>query len=148
MTALPANTPGGTSFLARYEGLRDRLPGRNIPAIHALREAAAEILRTTGLPTRRVEAWRYTDITAVSRAEFREPLLSVESGPPLPAKRCEYRAVFLDGRFQPDLSELPPHAAPLSEHLVQAAGLLGEVDALRPAEALNAMLFELSLIHI
>ena len=48
MTALPANTPGGTSFLARYEGLRDRLPGRNIPAIHALREAAAEILRTTG----------------------------------------------------------------------------------------------------
>ena len=142
MTALPANTPGGTSFLARYEGLRDRLPGRNIPAIHALREAAAEILRTTGLPTRRVEAWRYTDITAVSRAEFREPLLSVESGPALPAKRCEYRAVFLDGRFQPDLSELPPHAAPLSEYLVQAAGLLGEVDALRPAEALNAMLFE------
>ena len=42
------------AFLARFEGLRARLPGDV-----AVRDAAAEMLRNAGLPGAREEAWRY-----------------------------------------------------------------------------------------
>ena len=56
-------------FLARYHGLRDRLPGDL-----ATRDAAAEAFRRAGLPGRRVEAWKYTDLRPVAAVSFAEPL--------------------------------------------------------------------------
>ena len=142
MSAIP-----GAGFRARYDGLKDRLPGARIPAVAALREAAAEVFGNTGLPTRRVEAWRYTDLGPVARESFREPLSLAEEFPALPPARCAARAVFVDGRFQPELSEgLPGFAATLAERLAEVAPLLAAPDALRPTEALNAMLFEDGLV--
>ncbi|MFC0409323.1 Fe-S cluster assembly protein SufD [Roseomonas elaeocarpi] len=146
MSAFPTHTPGGTSFLQRFEGLNDHLPGAAIPAVAALRAEAAEVFRATGLPTRRVEAWRYTDLSQLSRAEFREALLAVEDAPALPVARCAHRAVFLDGRFRAELSTLPEGARPLSEALHEAVAHMGRPDSERPLEALNAMLFEDGLV--
>jgi Fe-S cluster assembly protein SufD len=45
-----------------------RAPGA--PWLDTLREAAAEDFAGTGLPHRRVEAWKYTDVRALDRAGF------------------------------------------------------------------------------
>ena len=94
---------GAEAFLARYEGLRARLPGDA-----AVRDAAAELFRQTGLPGVRNEAWKYTSLRPLAELEFREALTSVGGGelPAIPAWDGP-RLVFEDGRFQPSLSHLP-----------------------------------------
>jgi Fe-S cluster assembly protein SufD len=94
---------GGDSFLARFEGLRARLPGDA-----AAREAAAAIFRRTGFPGAREEAWKYTNLRPVAENDFREALTSVEGGklPTIPAVDAP-RIVFVDGRLREDMSHLP-----------------------------------------
>ena len=66
---------GATGFLARYNALRDRLPGDS-----ALRAAAANAFRAAGLPGgasgRRIEAWKYTALRPLAEVDLREPLHS------------------------------------------------------------------------
>ncbi len=94
---------GAETFLARYAGLRSRLPGD-----HSARDAAAEAFRDGGLPGPRQEAWKYTSLRPLAEIEFREPLTSVEGAdlPVIPAWDGP-RLVFEDGRFQPSLSDIP-----------------------------------------
>jgi Fe-S cluster assembly protein SufD len=144
MTAM--GTTGAAAFLGRFEGLRPRLPGARLPWVEALRERAADAFRAQGFPTRRVEAWKYTDLAAVTGASFGEPLTSVDDAPALPAATAP-RAVFVDGRFRPDLSSLGAlgyGVASLAQALPSLEGRLGALA--RPEEqamaALNGMLFE------
>ena len=105
-TALQASAQ---SFLARFEGLRARLPGDS-----AVREASAEILRRTGLPGPREEAWRYTSLRPLAEVEFNEPLTPVADCASLLARVPDFgapRLVFVDGRFRDDLSDAPSLAA-------------------------------------
>jgi Fe-S cluster assembly protein SufD len=143
-------TTGAAAFLGRYEGLRTRLPGARTPWVDALRDAAAEAFRAQGFPTRRAEAWKYTDLAAVSAATFGEPLIGVDDAPVLPPAHAP-RAVFVDGRFQPDLStlgDLPFEATSLAEALPRLEGRIGVLA--RPEEqplvALNTMLLEDGLV--
>ena len=87
---------GTESFLARFEGLRARLPGDLVA-----RQAAAEAFRSAGLPTVRDEAWKYTSLRPLADNDFREALTSVEGGslPKIPAIEGP-RAVFVDGRLR------------------------------------------------
>ncbi|MBL6456226.1 Fe-S cluster assembly protein SufD [Belnapia sp. T6] len=149
MTA--ATHSGAEGFLHRFEGLRARLPGQRLPWVQALRAEAAERFRAAGFPTRRVEAWKYTDLRPVSEAGFEEPLTALDDGEGLPTARCNRRAVFVDGRFREDLSQLassPFAIASLADALPQLESRLGELA--RPAEeplvALNTMLFEDGLV--
>ncbi|MBX9699710.1 MAG: Fe-S cluster assembly protein SufD [Acetobacteraceae bacterium] len=151
MTALGRPT-GAEGFLHRFEGLRDRLPGRRLPWMEALRDCAADAFRAQGLPTRRVEAWKYTDLRPIAEAGFEEPLASVTDAPALPpAHGGGPRAVFIDGRFRADLSALgglPFLAGSVAANLAELEGRIGAVaaaDAL-PMVALNAMLFEDGLL--
>ncbi|APH52048.1 Fe-S cluster assembly protein SufD [Granulibacter bethesdensis] len=94
----------GVSFLSRFQGLRDRMPGDG-----AVRAEAAQVFDRTGLPTQRVEAWKYTSLRPLADIRFREPLTQTDGSasrqlgdvPDLGAPRL----VFLDGRFRPDLSD-------------------------------------------
>jgi Fe-S cluster assembly protein SufD len=141
-------TPGGAeALLRRYEGLSSRLPGARLPWLASLRAAAAAAFRAQGLPSRRAEAWRYTDLRPIAEVEFAEPLLSVTAALPLPAQRLPRRAVFVDGRFREGLSELGDDAVALGSlatDLPAAEGRLGRLA--RPEEhplaALNTALFE------
>jgi Fe-S cluster assembly protein SufD len=129
---------GVTGFLSRFEGLRTRLPGDPAP-----RQAAAETLRTLGFPSRRDEAWHYTNIRPVAEAEFHEPLTPLVDCAALLARVSGIgtRLVFVDGRFRADLSDTPTSVAfePFAEHA--AFGTLARPDR-DPMTALNTMLAE------
>ena len=128
---------GTDSFLARYEGLRARLPGD--PAV---RDAAAASFRQAGLPSVRDEAWKYTSLRPLADQDFREPLTSVEGGalPAIPAIDGP-RLVFVDGRLRDDLSNLPDtlHVRRFADS--PSFGTLSRPGE-QPVVALNTMLAE------
>jgi Fe-S cluster assembly protein SufD len=99
-------TTAEQQLIAEWEAAKGRLPG---PA--ALRAAAFERFASTGLPHRRVEEWKYTDLRTLMRDA--KPL----AGPPDAAAKgrakqaglladfeCR-RLVFVDGAFVPELSD-------------------------------------------
>jgi Fe-S cluster assembly protein SufD len=100
-------TAAEQQLAAEWEAAKARLPG---PA--ALRTSAFERFASTGLPHRRVEEWKYTDLRTLMRDA--KPL----ANPPDAAARARAkqagqladfecrRLVFVDGAFVPDLSDL------------------------------------------
>ena len=131
------------AFLARYEGLRERLPGDA-----AIREAAAASLRRLGLPTQRDEAWHYTSLRPLGDASFHEALTEIaprgpacdvlaEDVAPIDAPRL----VFTDGRLREDLSVLPESVVFRSFADAPDFGSLARADD-DPLVALNTMLAE------
>lgn len=130
---------GVEGFLARYAGLRDHLPG-DLRA----RDAAAEALRRAGLPGRRVEAWKYTDLRPIAAAAFQEPLTPCTDCTALLARVPAVDGaclVFVDGRFRDDLST-PPIAARVTRFATHPEfGALTRPDR-EPMVALNTMLAE------
>ncbi|HTW72192.1 MAG TPA: Fe-S cluster assembly protein SufD, partial [Acetobacteraceae bacterium] len=96
---------GADGFLARYQGLRAGLPGDL-----ATRDAAADAFRRSGLPGRRVEAWKYTDLRPIASAAFHESVSLISDCADLLARVPQIdapRLVFVDGRFREDLSVSP-----------------------------------------
>lgn len=141
----PAATEAGAAgFLHRFEGLRARLPGRGLPWLVARREAAAESFRALGFPSRKVEAWKYTDLAPLTQAGFGEPLTPVESALPLPRPVAPRRVVLVDGRFSQDLSDTDVPVRSLARHLPELEGRLGALARVEdlPLVALNTALFE------
>ncbi len=141
---------GAAGFSHRFEGLRDRLPGASLPWLAVLRANAAADFSTQGFPTRRAEAWRYTDLAAVAAAGFDEPLTLLDADIALPVSTVA-RAVFVDGRFRADLATLDGlgfTAQPLARHLDAAKERLGALaqPSREPMVALNTMLFEDGLL--
>ncbi len=129
---------GVQGFLARFEGLRARLPGDPVPRL-----AAAETLRTLGLPGRRDEAWHYTNLRPIAEAAFHEPLSAVADGAALLARvpRLGARLVFVDGRFRAELSDTPDGASLAPFAASGSFGALARPDR-DPLAALNTMLAE------
>ena len=87
--------------------------GASCPARAALRETAFKRFETAGLPHRRVEEWKYTDLRALMRDA--KPL----AAPPDAAAKARAknagaalaavegrRIVLVDGAFVPELSDL------------------------------------------
>lgn len=106
-------TPTEQALSATFAAARGKLPGKG--AISALREQAFREFDTRGLPHRRVEEWKYTDLRALMRDLY--PLAS----PPDAAARARAksagrlaggveicRIVFVDGSFVSELSDLAP----------------------------------------
>ena len=130
---------GAQGFLARYAGLRAQLPGDL-----AARDAAAEIWRTTGLPSIRDEAWRYTNLRPLGDLAFQQSLSLLTDRRDLLARLPQIavpRLVMVDGHFRADLSVLPegvvitsfaetprfgPLARPADENLVALNTMLAE----------------------
>jgi Fe-S cluster assembly protein SufD len=130
---------GVQGFLVRYDGLKRHLPGDP-----AARAAAADAFRRLGLPGRRDEAWKYTNLRPVAEASFDEPLTSVSDievllhGVP---RIGAAQLVFGDGRFRPELSA-PPAGITVHSFAEQPQfGALAQPDR-EPLVALNTMLAE------
>lgn len=133
--------PAASAFLARFEGLKARLPGDP-----DTREAAKRDFAALGFPGRHLEAWKYTSLSALTELNFAEPLTDCSDIDPARAPkfldllpRLDLpRLVFLDGRYRKDLSLLPllgqyNHFAAVPRFLRLYPGGL---------EALNTMLAE------
>ena len=104
-------TAAETALAQTFAQARARLPGDE--AIMARRNAAFDLFAKEGLPHRRIEEWKYTDLRALMRDA--KPLASP---PDVSAKAHAKdagrvlgdldarRLVFVDGAFVPDLSDL------------------------------------------
>jgi Fe-S cluster assembly protein SufD len=106
-------TGAAAQFLEHYRAALPHLPGAAGGQTRDMREAAAALLAVNGLPNRRVEAWKYTDLRAllrdapppvsampvVTRAEVDAALgpLAALAGP---------RLVFVNGHYASGLSRL------------------------------------------
>jgi len=117
-----------------YAAAKPRLPGGG--PVGVLREAAFKSFDAAGLPHRRIEDWKYTDLRAAMRDA--KPL----AGPPDAAAIATARQagalvgdidarriVFVDGAFVPqlsDLADLSPGLSirPMAEALAQADPLI------------------------
>lgn len=93
--------------------LPQALPGSHVPWLRQTRQAALERCMAQGLPTRRDEDWKYTDVSAIGR---RASLAPSKTGPDavdgtalrewlLPQENAAL-LVFVNGRYQPGLSNL------------------------------------------
>ena len=107
----PMKTAAELSLAGVYATAKARLPGGG--AVAALRESAFRSFDAQGLPHRRIEEWKYTDLRALMR-EAR----TVAAPPDAAAKdrakvapcvigdvECR-RIVFINGVFVPELSDL------------------------------------------
>ena len=99
----PPRTPAETALAAAWDDARIHAPWRR---------AAFARFAKAGLPHRRIEAWRYTDLRALLRAAL--PMRAPDHADVAWARaRLEalpigeaLRLVILDGAFRPDLSDL------------------------------------------
>jgi Fe-S cluster assembly protein SufD len=104
-------TAAETALASAFAEARSRLPGDD--AVAAQRAAAFDVFAKEGLPHRRIEEWKYTDLRALMRDA--KPL----AGAPDAAAKARAKAagavlgdvetrrlVFVDGVFVPELSEL------------------------------------------
>ena len=104
-------TAAETGLAQAFSQARGRLPGD--VAIAARRDAAFDLFAKQGLPHRRIEDWKYTDLRALMREA--KPL----AAPPDAAAKARVkdaggllsdiearRLVFVDGVFVPELSDL------------------------------------------
>src|SRR6516225_8520191 len=106
-----SKTDAESALEAHFAAARHSLPGA--PAVASLREDAFRRFAADGLPHRRIEEWKYTDLRAFVREA--KPLAPP---PDAAAKRRASEAgamqleidarriVFVDGSFVPELSDL------------------------------------------
>lgn len=100
--------PAVARYEARYTEMRDTLPGAGHAWVSGLREAAFGAAQRNGLPTRRVESWKYTDLRSLNQAEF-APVSPADVSATTVAHHLVDGAlalVFIDGRFAAELSVL------------------------------------------
>lgn len=126
-TRVSAAEASALAFGALYGEVASRLPGAKLAEVRAWRDTAMGGLARLGLPNRRVEEWKYTDL----RAMLPEPQDLADHPPEaldwlMPAEPDVYRAVFVGGRFRPELSTVldAPGVSfrPLREALNDGAG--------------------------
>ena len=120
-------TDAEQALSAAYAAARGSLPGKG--ALAALREDAFRKFDASGLPHRRVEEWKYTDLRALMRNL--NPLAAApdtaararakNAGKLLGGVDCR-RLVFVDGAFAPDLSDLSPEQGVTVGSMAEALG--------------------------
>jgi Fe-S cluster assembly protein SufD len=118
-----------------FASARDRLPGNG--AVAALRADAFQRFDAKGLPNRRVEEWKYTDLRALMRDSYplaappdaAGKLRAKNAGKTLAGVDCR-RLIFVDGAFAPELSDLAPEpglaVGSMADALAKGDALVGE----------------------
>jgi len=98
------------TLAAAFDDASPHLPGSDMAWLDALRAEGIAAFREHGLPTRRVEAWRYTNLNALAKAGFTPggggvELRKLSEGAALDVgDAC--RIVLVNGRLRPELSDL------------------------------------------
>jgi Fe-S cluster assembly protein SufD len=124
-------TPAEQALNAAYAAARAKLPGKG--TIADLREAAFQRFDAAGLPHRRIEEWKYTDLRAIMREAkpLAEPAKAKGKVPALPGLTAG-RIAIVNGRYEQAWSDLKPGSGvEVSDVFAFAAGQknyrLGEV---------------------
>jgi len=97
-------------YLEDFKVLEKRLNGQSNSQIHEIRQKAIHRFLELGFPTRRQEAWRFTNIEPVKQIQFKHPFQEVKITPEeieeYTFDGIENRLVFINGRFSPALSHI------------------------------------------
>jgi Fe-S cluster assembly protein SufD len=108
----PIKTAAECALAVNFAAARGRLPGADT-AVAPLREEAFRRFETDGLPSRRIEEWKYTDLRALMRearplARLPDAAAKLRAGEAsaMLASIEARRIVFVDGSFTPELSDL------------------------------------------
>jgi Fe-S cluster assembly protein SufD len=134
MTVAVSRTKAEQALTQQFEAVAGRLPGD--AAIGEARKAAIGAFAALGLPHRRIEAWKYTDLRNAIK-EALPPALAADAS----ASRQEidtaleglaaldaYRVVFVDGRYRAELSDVAGakglQVGPLAAALPKSEGLV------------------------
>jgi len=92
----------------RFANARGSLPDAPAPRLRAARDRAWARFARHGFPTTRVEAWKYTNLSALAVADFATPVASPKT-PDIAAHILpgpHYRLTFVNGRYQAALSDV------------------------------------------
>ena len=94
-----------TKYQEQFSIQGPKLPGAAHDWVASLREDALSVLSRNGLPTRRVESWKYTDLRNLYRAKFtnKQSVDVSDNLAPFILKNT-HTIVFVDGNFVPTLS--------------------------------------------
>jgi len=131
----PIKTAAETALAQSFAAVKGALPGAG--AVGALREDAFRRFETEGLPHRRVEEWKYTDLRALMRDA--KPLAGVpDAAAKARAKDAlamldaieARRIVFVDGALVPEFSDLSGLEAGLTVSSMAQALAAGDRDLL------------------
>ncbi|MDZ5448483.1 MULTISPECIES: Fe-S cluster assembly protein SufD [Labrys] len=123
-------TSAETALDEAFGGLREALPG--VAAVRGLRDGAIARFRESGLPHRRVEEWKYTDLRNLMRDA--NPVATGPQGTPAAAGKAEdflagldhIRLVVVDGAYSPALSNIA--ALPAGLKVTSLAEALASTD--------------------
>lgn len=102
------------AFIDRFDAVTPRLAGGGADWLRRMREEGLSRFTRLGLPSRKVEAWKYTDLSALGGIDFALGALEPDVAPHHLPEIPEFdglRLVFVNDRFRPDLSDmgnLPP----------------------------------------
>ncbi len=125
--------PSTQPFADEFGAVAASLAGCGVPWIDDWRQSGLGIYGALGLPTRRVEAWKYTDLRRLPRRGYvpaqQMAEVAIDSVPAGALALDGWRLVLVNGRFRPGLSifeDLPAGVAVAN---------LGEVLARDPAAA-------------
>ncbi|WP_207481509.1 Fe-S cluster assembly protein SufD [Arenibaculum pallidiluteum] len=110
MASLETSPAAGSAghWVDRFRSEAAGLPGARLPWLLERRQAAIQRFAEQGFPTRKVEAWRYTDLRDVARLPFAAPPAAAVGIDRLPSVLDDAsrgpRLVFVDGAFRAELS--------------------------------------------
>jgi Fe-S cluster assembly protein SufD len=144
MNVVVAKTKGSRAVSDLFTGAEGRLPGS--PAIAVARRGAFEAFEQFGLPHRRIEEWKYTDLRALV-GEIR-PLAPAPDAAALARARDVIKAlavtgarklVLVDGIFAPELSDVATLGPEVSVKTLREA-LTTDVGDLLPPASSDAMI--------
>ena len=130
MTATQTASSTRNAPLEAFGALAPGLPGSGTDWIDGLRRDAIERFAKSGLPNRRLEAWKFTRLGALEKHALapRPAATAPDLGaaqPQLPAliapENCAARLVFIDGRLAPELSRFPSNIKGLTITTLAAA---------------------------
>jgi Fe-S cluster assembly protein SufD len=102
-------------YLSTFQSLEPALAGIGAPALQGLRKAAMERFAELGLPTARLEEWRFTNVAPIADAAFVPPRETNGNGNGAVGRALEraafdrmtgQRIVFVNGRYAPGRSSL------------------------------------------
>lgn len=132
-------TEAETAVLERFAAVEDTLPGK--AETHAVRRNSIALFEREGLPHRRMEQWKYTDLRSMMREIA--PLAEEAGTADVPAPLVEgaVQIVIIDGHLGSLPADLPEGltVSPLGVALADgSADISGEVTADTAIQALNA----------
>jgi Fe-S cluster assembly protein SufD len=129
-------TAAETALAANFAAARAGLPGST--QMTAVRDAAFRRFESVGLPHRRIEEWKYTDLRALmreakplARIPDKQTILRARDAGEMLAGIEARRIVFVDGAFAPELSDLDGLEPGLSVGSLAQALARGDADTAR-----------------